>query len=114
MRALRLLGVHLRITALNELQYPVNLLLSLVQSMIALTAGLFVLTLVFGRVPELNGWTRPELLALLGVFTMLGGLVRTVLRPSIVQLFSDIRDGTLDYLFVKPADSQLLASIRAV
>jgi ABC-2 type transport system permease protein len=114
MRTLRLVGVHLRIAALNEMQYRVNFLLSLLQSLIALGTGLIVLSLVFRRVGELNGWSRPELLVVLGVFTAIGGVVRSVIKPNIAQFIEDVRAGTLDYLLVKPADGQLLVGIRAV
>ena len=114
MRTLRLIGVHLKITMLNEAQYRVNFFLSLFQSMITMGTGLLVLTLVFSWVSELNGWSRPELLILLGVFTALGGMVRMVFKPNVKQFIDDVREGTLDYVLTKPVDGQLLVSIRTL
>ena len=112
--ALRLAATYLRVNALNELQYRANLALQIVQSVISLGTGLVVLALVFGRTNELRGWTRPELLAVLGVFTLLGGLIRAIVQPNMDQLLTDVRQGTLDYALTRPADAQLLASIRRV
>ena len=112
--ALRLAATYLRVNALNELQYRANLAVQLVQSVISLGTGLVVLALVFSRTTELRGWTRPELLAVLGVFTLLGGLIRAVVQPNMDQLLIDVRQGTLDYALTRPADAQLLASVRRV
>lgn len=112
MRVLRLVGIHLKVTVLNEAQYRANFFLSLFQSMMTVGTGLLVLTLVYSRVSELNGWTKPELLVLLGVFTALGGVMRMVFKPNIRQLIDDMREGKMDYVFTKPVDGQLLVSIR--
>ena len=73
-----------------------------------------MLALVFGRVTELNGWSQPELLAVMGVFTIMGGLIRTVIQPNMTQFMADVQEGTLDYVLTKPADAQLLVSVRMV
>lgn len=112
MRGVRLVWQFVRIAAMNELQYRVNFWLSLLQSAIALGTGLVVLALVFRYVDSLGGWTRPELYVVLGMFTMLGGFARTAVKPNMIQLIEDVRDGALDYVLTKPVDSQLLVSTR--
>lgn len=114
MRTLRLIALHLRVVAMYEMQYRVNFFLQLFQSVLATGTGLVVLALVFGQVDELNGWDRAELLVVLGVFTILGGLIQAVVKPNVVQLIEDVADGKLDYLLAKPVDTQLLVSIRTV
>ncbi len=114
MRTLRLIALHLRVVAMYEMQYRVNFFLQLFQSLLATGTGLVVLALVYGQVDELNGWSRPELLVVLGVFTVLGGLVQAVIKPNVVQFMEEVADGTLDYVLAKPVDAQLLVSIRAV
>jgi ABC-2 type transport system permease protein len=114
MRIVRLIGIHLKVAVLNEVQYRANFFLSLVQSLVTMGTGLFVLTLVFDRVRELNGWSRPELLVLLGVFTALGGVVRMVIKPNVKEFIDNVREGTLDYVFTKPVDGQLLVTIRTL
>jgi ABC-2 type transport system permease protein len=108
----RLVGTYLRVNALNEMQYRANFFVQLVQSAIAIFTGLFVLSLVFARTTDLHGWTRAELLAVLGVFTAIGGIVRAVVQPNMEQLLTDVQEGTLDHLLTRPADAQLLASVR--
>ena len=55
-------GCYLRVGVMNELQYRVNFVLQLLQSLLALAVGLVVLALVYSHTDELNGWSQPELL----------------------------------------------------
>jgi ABC-2 type transport system permease protein len=114
MRAFSLFLTFLRIGALNELQYRANLAIQLLESGIAVFTGLVVLSLVFSQVPALNGWSQPELLAVLGVYTLVGGIIGMLIQPNMERLISDVRQGTLDYVLTKPDDSQLLVSVREV
>jgi len=104
----------LRVGAMNELQYRSNFFLQLLQSVLTLGAGLVGLAVVFGRTTELGGWSRAELLAVMGVFTMVGGIANTFVVPNMQQLVNDIQRGTLDYALTKPADAQTLVSVRQV
>jgi viologen exporter family transport system permease protein len=71
-----------------------------------------VLALVFSYTSDLGGWSRPELLAVMGVHILMGGLIRTSIQPNMVKLMEDVRQGTLDYALTKPEDAQLLVSVR--
>lgn len=110
----RLAWHYFRIGALNELQYRVNFFVQLLQSIIELVVGLVGLSLVFSHTAELAGWSRPELLAVMGVHILMGGLIRMTIQPNMEHLMTDVRDGTLDYALTKPADSQVIVSVRDV
>lgn len=112
--ALRLAWSFFRIGAMNELQYRSNFFIQLLQSVLTLGAGLVGLAVVFGRTTNLNGWTRPELLVVMGIFTMVGGVTNTFVVPNMQKLVEDIQRGTLDFTVTKPADAQVLISVRQV
>ncbi len=114
MRALNLFWAFFRIGAMNELQYRANFAIQLLQSAIALGTGLAVLALVFGQVTQLNGWSQPELLAVMGVYTLMGAIVTTLIQPNMERLIEDVRQGTLDFVLTKPDDAQVLSSVRDV
>ncbi len=114
MNVLSLVGSYFRIGALNELQYRVNFFLQLFQSLIALATGLIGLAIVFAHTTELRGWTRPELLAVMGVHVLMGGVIRTTIQPNMERLMGDVQQGTLDFALTKPADSQVLVSVREI
>ena len=114
MRAFRLFLTFARIGALNELQYRANLAIQIVESAITLATGLVVLALVFNQVADLNGWSHAELLAVMGVYTLVGGIIGAFIQPNMERLIGDVRRGTLDYVLTKPDDSQVLVSVREI
>jgi len=105
-------GVHLRVAVLNELQYRSNFFLQLAQSAFGTASALFVIAVVFDNTTELNGWDRPQLLAAVGVFTIVGGMMRTFVTPAVQQLMEDVHEGTFDFVLTRPADAQLLTGVR--
>jgi ABC-type uncharacterized transport system permease subunit len=114
MRLFRLAGLYLRLGVLNELQYRANFFVAVFQSALAVTVGLVVLALVYSHTTELNGWTQSELMVVLGVQILLGGVVHSLIQPNIQQLVDDVRDGKLDSALTKPEDAQTLVSLRAL
>ena len=114
MSALRLLWVFFRQAALNELQYRSNFYVAVFRSLIGLGTGLGSIAVVFSHTERLGTWRLEELIALLGVYTLVGGAINTLVRPSMNKLMEDVRLGTLDFALTKPADSQVLISVREV
>jgi len=111
---LRVGWLYLKVGVLNELQYRVNFFVQLFQSLIQVGTGLVVLSLVYSHTQELNGWRESELLSLLGVQILLGGVIHTFIQPNMEKLMEDVQQGTLDYALTKPEDAQLLISVRQV
>jgi ABC-2 type transport system permease protein len=114
MNALRVSWLYLRVGVMNELQYRANFVVSLFQSAITLLVGLAVLALVYSHTDELNGWSRAELLCVLGIQILMGGVIKTYIQPNMARIMDDVREGTLDYALTKPEDAQVLASVREV
>ena len=112
LRPIRLFGTYFRISALNELQYRANFAVQVFQSIIALITGLAVLALVFGQTTNLGGWSQAELLAVMGVHILMGGIIGSAIQPNMERLMGDVRAGTLDFILTKPEDSQVLISVR--
>ncbi len=114
MRALHVVWTHWRISAMNELQYRANFFVQLVHSGLALVTGLVAIWLVFSHTTDLAGWTRPELLIVMGIHVLIGGVLRTFIEPNMRRLMEDVEQGTFDYVMVKPVDAQVLTSVRDV
>jgi ABC-2 type transport system permease protein len=103
---------YLRVGIQNEMQYRVNFFIQLGQSLISLATGLIGLWLVFSHTTELNGWTQPELLVVMGIFVLMGGVINSIIQPNMTRLLEEIQMGTLDFALTKPADAQALISMR--
>ncbi len=113
-RHLHLFVAYLRVSVMNEIQYRANLFIQLFQSLLSLITGLVALALVFSYTDSVAGWGPHELLALMGVHLLVGGLIAMTIRPNMERLMDDVQEGTLDYALTKPADTQWLISVREV
>jgi ABC-2 type transport system permease protein len=114
MRFLRLLGVFLRVNVMGEMAYPANFFAHLLDSVLELGTALAGLALVFAHTETLGGWRPDELVALVGVYFLVGGVIGLVIQPGMEQLTEAVRDGTLDFTLTKPEDAQLLVSVWRV
>jgi ABC-2 type transport system permease protein len=114
MQTLRVALLHLRVGVMTDLQYRMNFALQVLQSLLQLFTGLVVFALVYSHTTELNGWSQNELLVVLGVQIVMGGVVRAVVQPNMMRFTEEVRDGKLDHALTKPVDAQMLVSVRQV
>ena len=114
MKYLRLLWTFFRIGAMGELAYRANFFFQLLESALELATAIGGLAIIFSYTSTLGGWKPDEVLALVGIFFLVGGTIRLVVQPSMQQLIESVRDGTLDFTLTKPADAQFLASMQRV
>jgi ABC-2 type transport system permease protein len=114
MRYLRLLWTFFRVGVMGELAYRVNFFVQLFESVLELGTAVAGLAVIFSFTRTLGGWTPDEVLALVGVFFIVGGAIRLGIQPSLERLIESVRDGTFDFTLTKPEDAQVLASIQRV
>jgi ABC-2 type transport system permease protein len=114
MNTLRLLYIFFRVSVLNETAYRVNFFVQLFQSLLELGTALAGLAVIFSYTQSLGGWHPDEMLALVGVYFLVGGIISLVIQPGMSALIDSVRDGTLDFTLTKPEDAQLLVSIQRV
>ncbi len=96
------------------MEYRTNFALALLSSALNLSASVFTLRLFFDHGSTLGGWTWPEALVVMGMFTLLSGVSSTILQPNLNRLVDHVRQGTLDFVLLKPVDSQFWLSTRRV
>jgi ABC-2 type transport system permease protein len=114
MNTLKLLFTFFRISVLNETAYRINFFIQLFQSILELGSALAGLAVIFSYTTALGGWRPDEMLALVGVYFLIGGVISLVIQPGMSALIDSVRDGTLDFTLTKPEDAQLLVSIQRV
>lgn len=114
MNGFKLAWIHFRVSAMYELQYRANFFVQIVHSAIALVTGLVAISLVFSNTTSLSGWSRAELLAVMGVHILLSGVLKTIIQPNMQQVMYQVREGEFDFVLTRPVDSQLLISVRRV
>ena len=75
MNYLRLLGTYFRISAMGEMAYRINFFVQLLQSVLELGTAIGGLAVIFTYTHSLGGWRPDEVLALVWVYTFVGGLI---------------------------------------
>lgn len=71
----------------------------------------FLLTSINGN---LGGWSLAEVYVLVGVFTIMDALMWSWLYDSMANITKSVYEGTLDFLLIKPADSQFMLSFSHI
>ncbi|MEM9418819.1 MAG: ABC-2 family transporter protein [Planctomycetota bacterium] len=97
-----------------EMEYRANFVLTAIQSSLGLAGAVFVLWSLFRTGYQLGGWTWPEALLVVAAYTLLDGLQNTLLAPNRQQVGEMVREGTLDFVLLKPIDTQFWLSVRHV
>lgn len=111
-RYLIILGLFIRTEVQRELEYRANLLMEVVQMLLVVGSSVGAVLVLFSYTSALNSWTLPQMLVLLGVYYLVQGVEEMVFQPSVTQLMEHVRQGTLDFTLLKPANSQFLLSLR--
>ncbi len=96
----------------SQLEYKLNFLIELLAMLGTLLGSVFILSLFFTGGRQLGDWTWESALVIQGVYTFLDGLTNAVLRPNLTEIVNYVREGTLDYVLLKPIDSQFWLSVR--
>jgi ABC-2 type transport system permease protein len=110
MRYLRLLALQLRLSLTVGLQYRWNFLIDGGVSLLWTSLGLVPLYVALHGRPPIAGWTYDRALVVVGYFTVLRGILDGAVNPSLMAVVEQIRQGTLDFVLLKPADAQFLVS----
>src|SRR5439155_21432816 len=65
---------------------------------------------VFQGRGDIAGWTPPAALLVPGWFITLDAIIDGAISPSLTAVVDHIRNGTLDFVLLKPAHAQFLVS----
>ncbi len=111
-RHLRTLGRFWGASMAAELEYPLNFVIELLSVAGNLAGSLFVLSLFYSPGHSLGGWSWGGALVVLGIYTLLDGVTSTLLQPNLSTIVKHVQNGTLDFVLLKPIDSQFWLSAR--
>lgn len=112
MNFLRLLAVFFRVSIMGELAYRANFFMQLFQSLLELATAIAGLAVIFAHTNTLGGWRPDEILVLVGIYILAGGIIGLAIQPGMENLIELVRQGTLDFTLTKPEDAQLLVSVQ--
>jgi ABC-2 type transport system permease protein len=79
-------------------------------SLLGILLGIVPLYIALHDRPAIAGWTFERALVVVGFFTILRAILDGAVNPSLYAVVDQIRQGTLDFVLLKPADAQFLVS----
>jgi ABC-2 type transport system permease protein len=97
-----------------ELEYRINFLIAALSSCGGLIGSLFGLSLFYRTGYNFQNWNWEQALVVLGIFTLLQGFSATFLAPNLNRIVRHIQQGTLDFVLLKPINSQFWLSTHTL
>lgn len=112
----RLIRAFIRTAFQRETAFRTNFFVNLLNSSLGLIINLAGLNILFGQVDSLQGWTYPQSLILLGVYSIVGTLLDINLWTSLNTMGGEDGEiwlGTFDFTLLKPVNTQFYVSFRS-
>ncbi len=110
----RVLSALLKINIQQELAYRTDTLINILTSAMWLGWELIGLSIIFSNTNSIGGWRAGDIIALLGVFRLVNTFMMMVVWPNTEKFNRGIREGSLDYTFLQPIDSQFMVSFSRI
>ena len=98
----------------SELEYKTNILIDLITAILSLIGSIFLLSIFFQKDSSIGGWEFEQALIIQGIYTILNGITNTWFNPNLTEIVKHIREGTLDFVLLKPIDSQFFISLKKI
>ena len=98
----------------SELEYKTNILVDLITAILSLIGSIFLLSIFFQNNGSIGGWKFEEALIIQGIYTILNGITNTWFNPNLTEIVKHVREGTLDFVLLKPIDSQFFISLKKI
>src|SRR5687768_8835909 len=109
------IALHMMRTSIGaQAQYRFDFILQLIMAVFWVSWNVAPVWIIFAIRPDVAGWNRDEAMVVMSCFLMLRALIEGVVSPNLNQVVWQIRQGTFDFVLLKPVDAQLLVSISKV
>lgn len=104
----------LRNSLIREMTFRGNLLITIVTRGFWFAAQLILFDIIYQNVNSINDWTREEYFAFMATGMLINAFVETFFMPNCANFSELIRNGNLDFVLLKPIDTQFLVSFEKV
>jgi len=111
---LKVYAKFLHTSLASELEYKTNILIDLITAILSLIGSIFLLSIFFQNDGSIGGWDFKQALIIQGIYTILNGITNTWFNPNLTEIVKHIREGTLDFVLLKPIDSQFFISLKKI
>jgi ABC-2 type transport system permease protein len=109
-RYLLLLLIQIRASLQTALAYRFEFFFEGLTAVFWTVTTFIPLFIAFDRADVVAGWTLGDSLLVLGFFMLLKSVLEGAVNPSLLTVVEQIRQGTFDFVLLKPVDAQFLVS----
>ncbi len=95
-----------------EMEYRINFLLGVLTALCNLAGSIYISRLFYQNGQTLGNWPWEDALIVIGLFTFFEGVSSTIFSANLSKIVTHIQEGTLDFVLLKPIDSQFWLSLR--
>lgn len=95
----------------RALAFRANLVFGSLMALVTTTAAVVTVIVIYTQVDVLAGWSRGEVLLVIGCYQLLSGVLATFIEPNVMWFDSRVRNGELDEILLKSVPSLYLATL---
>src|ERR1043165_6260573 len=96
----------------SEMEYRANFITSTLYSLGQLAGTLLTVNVLYSKNYQFQGWDKHAAYLVVALFTLLDGITQSALSPNLSKIVGYVQRGTLDFVLLKPLDTQLQLSTR--
>lgn len=93
------------------IEYRGDFVTQIISSVVFSLNHIIIVLLLTMKVPSVYGWSRGELVLLAATYNVFIGIFHTFISRNLDHIADDIYNGKLDYILLKPIDSQIATMI---
>lgn len=97
---------------MRELTFRSNFLITLVTRGFWFLVQIVMFDLIYRNVNQINDWSREEYFGFMATGMLVNGIVEAFFMPNCARFSELIRTGDLDFVLLKPIDTQFLVSLE--
>jgi ABC-2 type transport system permease protein len=113
-RHLRLYRAFWRNCLRQAVEFRANFWASLATNLGWLSSLALFLKLIYANTHAVAGWSEGQMFLLIGTYSVLHGITDTLFYQNLAELPNQIRLGTMDFILLRPVNSQFFVSLRYV
>jgi ABC-2 type transport system permease protein len=101
-----------RNSLVREMTFRSHFIITSVTRLFWFSTQLVLFELIFRTVPQISDWSRYEYFAFMATSMLINALIETFFMPNCANFSELIRSGRLDFVLVKPIDTQFMVSFE--
>ena len=108
----RVLAAFFRNALVREMSFRGNFFITLITRGFWFAVQIMLFDLIYRRVPQINDWSRAEYFGFMATGMLVNSIVEACFMPNCARFSELIRTGDLDFVLLKPIDTQFLVSLE--